>query len=113
MNGSKHQRKRHPGRRLFHIAIALILVFCVLAPYVESAVEFNNSIFATGYDNETTIAVLVLLLELVILLAGVLFYLFLNVAFFGRLTVKDWHYIFESALVPEGPVSSASPPLRI
>jgi hypothetical protein len=111
---SKYQRQRQLWRRLFHIGVALILVICILAPYVELAVEFNGSIFATGYDSETTIAVLVLLLELVISLAGVLVYLFLNFGFFGRIAAKDLHYVsFESALVPEGPALSAPPPLRI
>ena len=110
MNG-KHQRKL--GRRLFHIAVALILVICVLAPYLELAADFNNSIFNTGCDNETTIAVLVLLLELVISLAGILASLFLVLRLFGRIAVRDWYYVFESALVPEGPAPSSPPPLRI
>ena len=113
MNGSKRQHKRQLGRRLFHIAIALILVICVLAPYVELAADFNSSIFATGYDNETTIAVLLLLLELVISLAGLLVYLFLKLGLFGRIAAKDWHHIFELAVLPEGPALSAPPPLRI
>jgi hypothetical protein len=49
-------------RRGFHILLALILVACVLCPYVEVALDWNQSIFDTGYDTESTVAVIALLL---------------------------------------------------
>jgi hypothetical protein len=70
--GRRSQANRQFRRRAFHIIIAIILVVCVLSPYVESAVDLNDSVFATGYDNETTVAILVLLVELVLSLTNLL-----------------------------------------
>ena len=56
-------------RRGCHILLALTLVVCVLCPYVEFAFDSNQTIFNTGYDNETTIAVIALLLILAFALA--------------------------------------------
>lgn len=51
-------------RRWFHIAIALILLACAVSPFVETAIQWNQSIFATGHDTESTIAVIALLIVL-------------------------------------------------
>ncbi len=59
-------------RRGFHILLALILVVCVLCPYVESALHWNQTIFDTGYDGESTVAVIALLLILAFLIASLL-----------------------------------------
>jgi len=59
-------------RRGFHILLALILVICVLSPYVEFALDWNQSIFDTGYDGESTVAVIVLFLVLAFLIASLL-----------------------------------------
>lgn len=59
-------------RRGFHILSALILVICVLCPYVECALHWNQSIFDTGYDGESTVAVIALLLILAFLIASLL-----------------------------------------
>jgi hypothetical protein len=50
--------------RAFHILIALALVACALCPFVETAIHWDGSIFQTGFDTESTVAVLLLLLEL-------------------------------------------------
>jgi hypothetical protein len=50
--------------RRFHVLVALILVACVVSPYVEAALDWNESIFTTGYDTESIVAIIALLLIL-------------------------------------------------
>lgn len=57
-------------RKTLHCVLALILVACALTPFVELAIGWNDTILSTGYDTETTIAVLALLFELVLSLAS-------------------------------------------
>lgn len=65
------------GKRL-HILVAVVLVACLLSPFVEIGVHSTGNIFRTGHDRETTLALLLLLVELatalgdflVVLLAG-------------------------------------------
>ena len=59
-------------RRGFHILLALVLVACVLSPYVELALNWGQSLFDTGYDTETTVSVIALLLILAFALAKLL-----------------------------------------
>ena len=59
-------------RKGFHILLALVLVACALCPYVEAAIGLNQSIFETGYDTESTIAVIALLLVLAFALANLM-----------------------------------------
>jgi hypothetical protein len=59
-------------RRAFHILLALILVVCALSPYVEFALHWDQTIFNTGYDGETVVAVIALLLILAFALARLL-----------------------------------------
>ena len=47
-----------------HILVALALFGCALSPFIETAIHWNGNIFQTGYDTESTVAVLLLLLEL-------------------------------------------------
>jgi hypothetical protein len=56
-------------RKGFHILLALTLVVCVLSPYAELALSWGQSLFDTGYDTETTVAVIALLLILAFALA--------------------------------------------
>jgi hypothetical protein len=56
----------------FHILLALTLVVCLLCPYVELALNWGQSLLDTGYDTETTVAVVALLLILAFALAKVL-----------------------------------------
>ena len=72
MDGKRRQRHWRISRRALHVAIALVLVFCFLSPFLESAINWNQTVFATGYDTESTLAILVLLLELVLSLTGLL-----------------------------------------
>jgi hypothetical protein len=109
----QRQRNRQLRRRVFHIAIALILILCVMAPYLESTFDLNDSIFATGYDNESTIAVLVLLLELVISLAGLLVAACRNLEFCERIEIKHPSVPVASDFGIRIPELSPPPPLRI
>jgi hypothetical protein len=53
----------------FHVSVALILIICVLCPYIEAALDWNESIFTTGYDTESIVAIIALLLILSLTLA--------------------------------------------
>jgi hypothetical protein len=59
-------------RKRFHGLIAWILVLCVICPYVEMAIDWNESIFTTGYDAESAVAVIALLVILSLALASLL-----------------------------------------
>jgi hypothetical protein len=95
------------------VAIALILVICALSPFLETAVNWNDSVFATGYDGESTMAVLVLLLELVISLAGLLVCLCRNLQLGERVVIKHSRLISESNFGIKVLELSPPPPLRI
>jgi ACR3 family arsenite efflux pump ArsB len=56
-------------RKGFHILLALTLVLCVLCPCVEVALNWGQSLLDTGYDTETTVAVIALLVILAFALA--------------------------------------------
>jgi hypothetical protein len=113
VSGREQERNRQMRRRAFHVAIALILVICALSPFVESAVNWNDTVFATGYDGESTLAVLVLLLELVISLARLLVCLWQNLQFGDRLALSLSRLKAELSLSVTIPELSSPPPLRI
>jgi hypothetical protein len=52
--------------------IALTLFACTLSPFVEILFHSDNSIFASGRDTESTLAVVLLLLELSFAIARLL-----------------------------------------
>ena len=113
MSERERQRSRKL-RRALHIVLALILVICALSPFLESAANWNDSVFATGYDGETTLAVLVLLLELVISLGGLLV-CFSAIAESGE-RIAARHSLFRppsSGFRISLPALSPPPPLRI
>ena len=114
MSEGERQRNRQIRRRAFHAAIALILVVCAISPFVESAINWNDSVFATGYDTESTLAVLALLLELVIWLAGLVVCLSSILQLRERVSIMQ-HSWFPSAsdLGTEAPELSPPLPLRI
>lgn len=59
-------------RRVFHVVLGLILLACLVCPFVEMAIDWNESILTTGYDTESTVAVIALLLVLALALARLL-----------------------------------------
>jgi hypothetical protein len=107
------ERDRQIRRRAFHVAIALILVVCAMSPFLETAVNWNDTVFATGYDGESTMAVLVLLLELVISLAGLLVCFCRNTQWIERLVAKRSPFASESDFSTIVAELSPPPPLRI
>jgi hypothetical protein len=76
------------GRRIFHILIALILLACAVSPFVETALDCHDNMFSTGYDGESTLIIVVLLLELVLSLASLLIFLCPDVKVMERLVTK-------------------------
>jgi len=60
------------NRKAFHILLGLVLVACLICPYLEFAIGWNDTIFTTGYDTESSVAVVILLLGLVLALAAVI-----------------------------------------
>jgi len=92
----------------------MILIFCALSPFLETAAHWDNTIFATGYDGESTVAVLMILLELVISFAGpVVFYLCRNAEFSEPVVMRDPFVPFDSVAGFRIPELSPPSPLRI
>jgi hypothetical protein len=60
------------SRKAFHIVLGLVLVGCLICPFVEFAIGWNDTIFTTGYDTESSVAIVMLLVELVLALATVI-----------------------------------------
>jgi hypothetical protein len=101
------------SRRIFHIVIALILVACAVSPFVESALNSQDSVFSTGYDGESTLAIVVLLLELVLSLASLLIFLQPNGGQTERVNLEQTHLTSALALRVSIPDSLLQVPLRI
>lgn len=107
------QRRGQIRRRAFHAAIALVLIICAVSPFLESAVNWNDTVFATGYDTETTVAILMLLLELVFSLTNLLTSLCRTTQLDTPLILKDSFPAPESAFGVGIPELSPPLPLRI
>jgi hypothetical protein len=58
--------------KALHILVAVMLIWCMLCPFVETAIHWNDTIFQSGFDTESTVAILLLLLELAYGLARLL-----------------------------------------
>jgi sugar phosphate permease len=95
-------------RKGFHILLALTLVFCVLCPYVEFALDWNQTIFNTGYDTETTVAVIALLLILTFALARLLVSVLADRK--GEEALAESHLTFSVLLDFISTVPDVSPP---
>lgn len=59
-------------RKGFHIFLAFVLFFCAVSPFIEFTVRWDRSIFQTGYDGESTVAIIALVLILAFAVAKVL-----------------------------------------
>jgi len=95
-------------RRGFHVLLALVLVVCVLCPYAEFALDWNQSIFDTGYDGESTVAAIALLLILAFIIANLLAHLSPNEA--AAESRVDSHITLRTALEFISTVCDVSPP---
>jgi hypothetical protein len=98
-------------RKQFHFLVALLLLVCLVCPFVEMAFDSSDNIFQTGQDNESTIAVLLLLLELGFALAT------LFVLFFSSILEKEGfvtlHQLVRFASSFAIPLPELSPPLPL
>jgi sugar phosphate permease len=95
-------------RKGFHVLLALTLVVCVLCPYVEFALDWNETIFNTGYDTETTIAVIALVLILTFALARLLISVLADRT--GEESLAESHLIISGILDFIATVPDVSPP---
>ena len=97
--------------RTFHTLVALALIGCALCPFVEMAIHWNGTIFQSGFDTESTVAFLLLLLELAYALARLLVVLLpsvlrsLNFVYFDRFAICTLNF---ATVLPE-----ISPPLSL
>jgi hypothetical protein len=95
----------------FHTFIALILLVCLICPFAEMIVHSDGCIFVSGHDTESTLALLVLIVELAFALGKLLFILLpgvlkkLSLVSVTRLALP----ILTFALI----LPDASPPLRL
>ena len=88
--------------------MALTLVVCVLCPYVEIALSWGQSLLDTGYDTETTVAVIALLMILAFALAKLLVSVSVNSTREGPL--DESHGTLRPMLDFISTVPDASPP---
>lgn len=58
--------------KLVQAAAALALFTCTLCPFVEMLFHSDNSIFVSGHDTESTLALVLLLIELSFAIARLL-----------------------------------------
>jgi hypothetical protein len=76
-------------------------------------IGWDDSIFITGHDTETTLAVIILLFELMITLAIILVFLLLHAQIVERIIEKSTHLISEPGFIVLIPDASPPLPLRI
>jgi hypothetical protein len=95
----------------FHALIAMLLLACVICPFVEMAVHSNENIFVTGQDGESSVALVLLLLELVFTLASLMVFFVPRV--FCRVPFVCSHPLLKSTPGCCIPLSELSPPLSL
>jgi hypothetical protein len=59
-------------RRLFHASVVLFLLPCLASPFVEVSLHMTGTVFGTGKDTETSLALLIVVLGLVLALTSLL-----------------------------------------
>jgi hypothetical protein len=101
------------SRKMFHVLLAMILLACAVSPFVESALDCHDNLFSTGYDGETTLTVVVLLLELVLSLASLLVFLCPNMQLKERIIEEYQRLTSDSGFRIIVPDVSPPVPLRI
>ncbi len=95
-------------RKAFHIVLAFTLVLCALSPYVELCLNWGQSLFDTGYDTETSVAVIALLLILAFAVAKLLIYFLRGIS--GQECLVDSRVSLRSAFDFVSTVPDVSPP---
>jgi hypothetical protein len=59
-------------RRLFYASIVAFLLPCLVSPFVEFSLHMNGTIFSTGKDTETSVALLIVLLGLALVITSLI-----------------------------------------
>jgi hypothetical protein len=101
------------NRKVFHAAMGLILISCLVCPFVELAIGWNDTIFSSGYDTESLVAVVVLLFELALALASATVFLVVGSRKTEPLVVRHLVLVFGSGFDVLIPDDSPPIPLRI
>jgi hypothetical protein len=94
------------------MVVALLLLVCMLCPFVEMAFHSNDNIFLTGKDMESAFAILLLVVELLFASAGLLVFC-LTVTREESLVVPHSLLSVRSGFVRSLPDASPAIPLRI
>jgi hypothetical protein len=102
---------RAMNRRRFHLLVALLLFVCLVCPFVEMTFHVSSNIFQTGQDNETTLAVLLLLLELAFALP--IFLVLLSWSILEKERFVTLHRFLRFASSFAIPLPELSPPLLL
>jgi hypothetical protein len=101
------------SRRAFRGLLALVLLVCLFCPFMEPAFGFHDSVFSIGSDTESTLAVLILLFELVIALAGLFAFLLSDIEVKDRVAHQRHRRLTYDWILDILPCFSPPIPLRI
>jgi len=101
------------SRKAFHVVLGLILVGCLVCPFVELAIGWNDTIFSTGYDTESTVAIVMLLVELVLALGSAVAFVLSDVHMTEPVVTTHRLSVFEFDFGRLLPYFSPPIPLRI
>ena len=97
--------------RRFHTLIAIALLICVICPFAETALHSDNCIFASGQDNESTLALLLLVVELTFALGRLL--VILLPRFLTKLALVDSELLALPKLAFKVILPDISPPILL
>lgn len=93
--------------------LGLILLGCFVCPFVELAIGWNDSLFSTGYDTETMVAVVTLLVELILALGSAVAFVLSDMSATEPLVTTRRLLVLEFDLRSLLPYFSPPIPLRI
>jgi hypothetical protein len=112
---SSPDRQRIPStsRKIFHVLLGLILVGCLLCPFVELANGWNDSLFSNGYDTESAVAIVMLLVALVVALGSAVAFVLSDVRVAGPSVTEHRLLVLEFGVGNLVPSFALPIPLRI
>ena len=100
-------------RKVFHLVLGLILIACLICPFVEVANGWNDGLFSTGYDTESAVAIVMLLVELVLALGSAVAFVLSDLRVTEPLVTTHRLLVFEFDFGSLLPYYSPPIPLRI
>lgn len=100
-------------RRLFHAAIVFFLLPCLVSPFVEVSFHMSGTVFSTGRDTETSLALLIVVLGLSLALTSFLVAVRPGVGMTERLQSAAGLVLLWAVRVLPPTSLSSSHPLRI